>query len=333
MPNYDYHYDPEHKNKPEGGGWEQTERGWSKSDYEKDIQKPDVKDKYVFDHNAVFKFGSNLNVKFHGTTEASKSFPSRFKSCLSKFKEKRGNEYKLFQQKYSSLLDSVVEKTKGSGNELVIYGWSVRQGQSDGQFEVEMLGVDPVHTAMIGEEVAKEFGRVEIATDTPESGAKSVIIDSQGHASSFHGLPSLGEGKTRFTFSTNVTVDIDNTEPKDFLHGLRLAIKNQYVRIRNNAMTKKNEANFAKKVKKSFEDAGLGFDPQQISISPVFGGYRDQKTHEVGTEISYDLHFKQIDPEQAVMIARALNKNFHQQSTLLTGYGKEKRSAFYVSGS
>ena len=26
----DYRYDPEHKHKPQGGGWQKTEKGWSK---------------------------------------------------------------------------------------------------------------------------------------------------------------------------------------------------------------------------------------------------------------------------------------------------------------
>lgn len=327
---YEYIYDPRHEKNP-GSGYEKTEKGWSKTDYQEDIQRPEVKDKYVFEHNAVFKFGSKLNVNFHGTTQDSKSFPAKFKAALTRFTGKK-NQYKEFQQKYSELLDSVVEKTKDSGNQLVIYGWSVRQGEETGQFDVEMLGVDPVHTAMIGEEIAKEFGRVEIATDTPTQETKSIIIDKNGNASSYQGLPPVQQGKTRFTFSTNVTVDIDNSEPKSFMDGIRKAIKNKMVSMRNDILTKKNEANFVQKVKSAFEESGIDFTPQQMSISPVFGGYRDQKTHEVGTEISYDIHFKQIDPEQAVIIAKALNKNFHQQSTLLTGYGKNKRAAFYISG-
>ena len=327
---YSYIYDPEHKKNP-GSGFSETEKGWSKTEYQEDIQKPEVQDKFVFEHNAVFKFGSKLNVNFHGTTEGSKSFPSRFRAALKRFTGKK-NQYKEFQQKYSELLDSVVEKTQGSENPLVIYGWSVRKGQDDGQFDVEMLGVDPVHTAMIGEEIAKEFGRVEIATDTPTQETKSIIIDKNGNASSYQGLPAVHNGKTRFTFSTNVTVDIDNTEPKDFIDGLKKAFRNKLISMRNDIMTRNNERNFIKKVKTAFEDAGVNFTPQQMSISPVFGGYRDQKTHEVGTEISYDIHFKQIDPEQAVLISKALNKHFHQQSTLLTGYGKNKRAAFYISG-
>lgn len=327
----DYVHDPEHKNKPEGGNWHKTDKGWSTSDYQEDIQKPDVPDKYVFEHNAVFSFGSDLNVRFHGTTQASKSFPARFKAVLQRFVGKK-NQYQEFQQKYSQLLDRVVDKTQGSQNPLVIYGWSVRQGKQDGQFDVEMLGVDPVHTTMIGEEIAKEFGGVEIKTDTPTQGQKSIIINKNGQASSYEGLPKLQEGKTRFTFSTNVTVDIDNSEPKSFMNGVRLAVKNHLTRIRNNAMTRRNEAAFNDRVKQAFEKAGVPYEPMQMSLSPVYGGYRDQKTHEVGTEISYDLHFKQIDPEKAVMLAKSINQQFHQQSTLLTGYGTEKRAAFYVSG-
>jgi len=330
MSDYDYKYDPDHKNKPQGGGWEQTEKGWSKGDYEKDIQKPEHEGKYVFPHNAVFSFGSNLNVNFHGTTKDARSFPTRFKNALKRFSEKK-NEYKKFQNKYSELLDIVVEKTKGTGNELVIYGWSVRKGKTSGKFDVEMLGVDPVHTAMIGEEIAKEFGRVEIATDTPYKDRKCVIINEKGQASVYHGLPPVQGGKTRFTFSTNVTIDIDNHEPKDFIDDVRKEVKNFFTRIRNNVLTKQNELMFFGKVKKAFEDAGLEYNNQQMSISPVYGGYRDQKTQEVGTEISYDIHFKQIDPNIAVEISRALNAHFHQQSTLLTGYGKDKRAAFYVS--
>lgn len=31
---YEYAYDPEHKNKPEGTGWKQTDAGWAKGDKE-----------------------------------------------------------------------------------------------------------------------------------------------------------------------------------------------------------------------------------------------------------------------------------------------------------
>lgn len=334
MANYDYFYDPEHKKKPEGSGWEKTEKGWSKSDYEKDIQTPDVKDKYVFEHNAVFKFESDINVKFHGTSHEEKSFSNRFWKVIKKFKSLKSdpNEYQKFQEKYSDLLDVVIKKSKKQDNELIVYGWSVRQGETQGKFEVEMLGVDHVHTTMIGEEIAKEFGHVEIATDTPTEKQKAIIIDNKGNASVYHGLPPVQGNKTRFTFSTNVTIDIDNNEPKDFVDKVRKTVKNYLIGIRNNIRTKQNELMFFRKVRKSFEDAGIEYKPQQMTITPVYGGYRDQKTHEVGTEISYDIHFKQIDPEMAIAISRSLNKRFHQQSTLLTGYGKDKRAAFYVSG-
>ena len=31
----DYKYDPDHKNKPKGGGWEKTEKGWTQNKKEK----------------------------------------------------------------------------------------------------------------------------------------------------------------------------------------------------------------------------------------------------------------------------------------------------------
>lgn len=331
MTDYDYLYDPEHKKAPKGSGWRKTEKGWSKSDYEKDIQKPYVKDKYVFEHNAIFRFESNMKVNFHGTTKESKSFPNKFKEVLKRFKNKKENEYQKFQDKYSEILDIVIEKSKEKGNELIVYGWSVRNGKTESQFEVEMLGVDPIHTSMIGEEIAKEFGRVEIATDTPTSSQKSIIIDKNGNASKYYGLPPVEGNKTRFTFSSNVTIDIDNSEPKTFMDNVKKKLKNNIIGLRNDIETKKNKLMFFKKIKKAFEKAGIEYKPQQMSITPVYGGYRDQKTQKVKTEISYDIHFKQIEPNTAVFICQSLNDVFNQQSTLLTGYGNNKRAAFYVN--
>lgn len=39
----DYVYDPDHKNKPKGGGWEKTEKGWTQKKKTVNKEKPKQK--------------------------------------------------------------------------------------------------------------------------------------------------------------------------------------------------------------------------------------------------------------------------------------------------
>ena len=71
---YDYEYDPDHKKKPEGGGWGKTEEGWSKkkdvkkkeqTSVDRQVKRFEIPDGLKYKKFEEFELGKDKNYKYH----------------------------------------------------------------------------------------------------------------------------------------------------------------------------------------------------------------------------------------------------------------------------